>query len=200
MGKQNQTRKKAKVKKQKQRSNSSKCTSKIDIFTQEKFTKKSNIVKFQPNQSKNVFNCYEKKSLSKYITFQLNKNKHFDEIVDVTTRIPFGLEFMCAHFSNEIFKYIEMNLMDILFDVKYDDYPDGRIFTNVFETFMDFIDDYYPVWIQVDNRRYGIIKKKIQNVITNVLKDNETDFEERAMDEVNEYFFRIDSDREGSKN
>ena len=50
MGKQNKTRKKLKVKKQKQRSNSSKCTSKIDIFTQEKFTKKSNIVKFQPNK------------------------------------------------------------------------------------------------------------------------------------------------------
>lgn len=199
MGKRNTTQKKRKNKKEKQRSNTSKCTSKIDIFTQEKFTKKSNIIKFQPNQSQDVFSCYEKKSLSKYITFELNKGVNIDEIADATTRVPFGLEFLCAHFANEIFKYIEVELIEILSSiVENENYPDGRAFENEMDTYMEVLDYYHLVWLHVDKRRYTMIKKKVHNMITSILKDVDTDFEERAMDEVDQYFDQIHKERDNN--
>ena len=182
-------------------SNTRKCTSRKDIITQKTFTKKSKIVKFQPDPNIDVYNCYEKKSLSKYVLFKLEDGEELENITDMTTRIPFGLPFLCTHFIEEIFGFIERKMIELLFDMSSYEFPDGRMFTEQLSELMDLIQYYESVWVTVNKTRYTFIKKTIINDIKKTLKmDEETNFQERTLDEVNMYFDFLENHRSQRKN
>ena len=136
-----------------------------------------------------MYNCYERKSLAKHISFTLNKNGNIYQIPDPTTRILFPLPFLVKHFTNEILNFILQELNILLEKITLDDsYPDGRIFTYQMSDIMNFIDYHREVWMNISTKRYNGIKHKIEIDAEAWLDDENSDFKERAIHEIRTYF------------
>lgn len=198
MAKKKSQSQKQKSNKKRHAANTRKCTSNKDMITMNSFTKKSKIVKFKPDPTVDVYNCYEKGSLAKYIVNQLNRGVELQNIQDITTRIPFGVGFLCTHFMDEIFEYIEKQMIPLLEDMT--DHEDGRIFESQLEEFMDVIVTYEPVWITINKTRYAFVKKNMKARVKKILgPHDETNFEERVLEELESYFEYVDSIRNSSR-
>lgn len=186
--------KKQKSNKKRRSTNTRKCTSNKDIITMKSFTKKSKIVKFQPNPTANIYNCYEKDSLAKYIVNQLNRGVELHNIQDITTRIPFGVGFLCTHFIDEIFEYIEQEYIPLLEIMT--EHEDGRIFESQLNDLMNTILEYEIVWLATNKTRYTFVKKSIYDRVKKILgPHDETNFEERVLEELESYFDYIELNR-----
>ena len=198
MAKKKSQTQKQKSKKKRHSTNTRKCTSNKDIITMKSFTKKSKIVKFQPNPTSNIYNCYEKGSLAKYIVNQLNRGVELQNIQDITTRIPFDIDFLCTHFMDEIFEYIEQEYIPLLENMT--DHEDGRIFESQLNDLMNTILEYEIVWLAINKTRYTFVKKSIYGRVKKVLgPHDETNFEERVLEELESYFEYIDLNKSRSK-
>ena len=189
---------KQKAKKKRLIASTRKCTSNKDIITMNPFTKKSKIVKFQPDPAVDVYNCYQRSSLAKYIVNQLNRDVELHNIQDITTRIPFGVPFLCTHFMDEIFEYIETQMNPLLGDMTQ--HQDGRIFGSQLEELVEVIVTYEPVWITINKTRYAFVKKNIKARVKKILgQHDETNFQERVLEELKSYFDYVDLKRSSAK-
>lgn len=202
MGKKNKTqskknklnkKKEKKENKRKTRSNTSKCSSNTDIFTLKKFTKKSNIIKFQPDPTVDVYQCYERKSLAKYISSELDRKKNIYEITDPMTRLPYTLSFLVDHFANEILEHIRLGINESIEEMT-NDYPDGRIFTAQLSRLMNFIDHYRDVWVRISSKKMDKFQSDIEKDIKYWFEDHESDFEERTIHEIRGYFNNLEDE------
>ena len=198
MAKKKSQTKKQKTNKKRHSTNTRKCTSNKDMITMKSFTKKSKIVKFQPNPTVDVYNCYERSSLAKYIVNQLNRGVELHNIQDITTRIPFDIDFLCTHFMDEIFEYIEQEYIPLLENMTDD--QDGRIFERQLEELMEAILYYEIVWLTMNKTRYTFVKKSIYDRVKKILgPHDETNFEERVLQELKSYFDYVDLNRSSPK-
>jgi hypothetical protein len=96
----NQKKNKSLKSKNKKKNDISNCTSKIDLISHTKLDRRFKIVKFQPNPNIDLFNCYKKVELEKYIIFEFNKGTPISDIKDITTRKQFGVNFIYNNFPN----------------------------------------------------------------------------------------------------
>jgi len=198
MAKKKSQTKKQKSNKKRPAANTRKCTSNKDMITMNSFTKKSKIVKFKPDPTVDVYNCYQRSSLAKYIVNQLNRDVELQNIQDITTRIPFGVGFLCTHFMDEIFEYIEKQMIPLLENMT--DHEDGRIFESQLEEFMDVIVTYEQVWITINKTRYAFVKKNMKARVKKILgQHDETNFQQRVLEELKSYFEYVDSIRNSSR-
>jgi len=184
-------KKEKKDNKRKTRSNTSKCSSNIDIFTLKKFTKTSHVIKFQPDPTVDVYQCYERKSLAKYISSELGINKNIYEITDPMTRLPYTLPFLIHHFANEILEHVRVGINELIEDMT-DGYPDERIFTGHLSRLMNFIDFYHDVWVILSNKKMYKFQSDIEHDVQDLFEDRESFFEKRTINEIREYFNNLE--------
>ena len=139
-----------------------------------------------------MYNCYERESLAKHISFTLNNNGNVYQIPDPTTRILFPLPFLIKHFTKEILDFILQELNVMLEKMTIHDYPDGRLFTYQMTDIMNFIDYHREVWSNISTKRYNAIKRTIEVDVEDWLDDENTNFKERAIYEIRTYFDNLE--------
>lgn len=106
------------------------------------------------------------------------------------TRLPYSLPFLSRHFTKEILQFIRKKLNVLLEDIVYET-PDGRIFTNHLSNVMNFIESYYDLWLYIGNKKCSKFLKDIKNDIHELFEDHDSNFEERTINEIEEYFDKL---------